>query len=45
MNLRTKSILVTLAAVFVAGPVVLESAEVEKSLEKPNILFAIADDW
>ncbi len=45
MNLRAKNILVTLAAVFVAGPVVLESAEVEKSLEKPNILFAIADDW
>jgi arylsulfatase A-like enzyme len=45
MNFRTKNILVGLAAIFVAGPVVLESAEVEKSLEKPNILFAIADDW
>ena len=45
MNFRTKNILVTLAAFFVAGLVLLESAEVGKSLEKPNILFAIADDW
>ena len=41
MNFRTKNILVTLAAVFVAGPVVLESAEVEKSLEKPLSLIHI----
>ena len=45
MNFRIKSILVTLTTIFLAGPVFLESAEVGKSLEKPNILFAIADDW
>ncbi len=45
MNFKTKSILVILAAIFVAGPGFLESAEVEKSFKKPNILFAIADDW
>lgn len=35
----------TIAAFFVAGPVFLASAEGEKSSAKPNILFAIADDW
>ena len=44
MNFRTKNILVTLVAVFVAGPVFLESADVEKSVEKPNILLVVSDD-
>ncbi len=44
MKLRTKNILVTLVAVFVAGPVFLESADVEKSVEKPNILLVVSDD-
>ncbi|MCX6972727.1 MAG: heparan N-sulfatase, partial [Verrucomicrobia bacterium] len=45
MNFQIKIRLITLAAIFVAGPVFLESAEGEKSSAKPNILFAIADDW
>ena len=45
MNFQIKLRLIILAAIFVAGPVFLESAVVEKSSEKPKILFAIADEW
>jgi len=45
MNFKIKILLVTLAAIFVAAPVFLASAGVEKASAKPNILFAIADDW
>ena len=45
MNFKIKIIILTLAAVFLSAPVFLASAGVEKASAKPNILFAIADDW
>jgi arylsulfatase A-like enzyme len=45
MNFKIKIRIITLATFFVAGPVFLASAEGQKSPAKPNILFAIADDW
>ena len=45
MSFKIKSTFVTLVAILVTSPVVLESAEVEESSGKPNILFVIADDW
>lgn len=44
MKLKIKNILSTLAALFLATPVVLPAAEPAKLPTKPNIVFIMADD-
>ena len=45
MSFKIKITLITLVAILVVSPGVLESAELERSLGKPNILFVIAVIW
>jgi arylsulfatase A-like enzyme len=44
MNFKIKILLVSLAAIFVASPVFLESAEGQNSPAKPNIVLIFIDD-